>query len=49
MAKEIQRLFRETDVKEKKILVMAGHKEGIISFGKDLDEAGKIMLNYLSE
>jgi L-ribulose-5-phosphate 4-epimerase len=48
MAGEILRLFLETDVKEKKILVMAGHKEGIISFGKDLDEVGNILLKYLS-
>jgi L-ribulose-5-phosphate 4-epimerase len=47
MAREIFRLFEETNVKEKKILVMGGHKEGIISFGKDLDEAGKVLLNYL--
>jgi len=47
MAEEIFRLFRETKVKEKKILVMGGHKEGIISFGKDLNEAGNILLNYL--
>jgi L-ribulose-5-phosphate 4-epimerase len=47
MAKEIFRLFRETDVKEKKIIVMAGHEEGIISFGKNLDEAGNILLRYI--
>ncbi len=47
MAWEIFRLFRESEVEEKKILVMGGHKEGIISFGKDLDEAGKILLDYI--
>lgn len=47
MAHEITRLFRETDVREKKILVMGGHTEGIISFGRDLDEAGKILLENL--
>ena len=29
----------------KKIIVMGGHKEEIISFGKTLDEAGNILLN----
>ncbi len=48
MAKEIIRLFRETDVSEKKILVMDGHKEGIITFGKDLDEAGGYLLAYIN-
>ncbi|MBL8025126.1 MAG: class II aldolase/adducin family protein [Fibrobacteres bacterium] len=44
MAFEIARLFRETDVSGQRILVMAGHEEGIISFGKDLDEAGETLL-----
>jgi len=48
MAKEIIRLFNETDVKEKKILAMEGHKEGIISFGNTMEEAGKILLNYFN-
>ena len=47
MAKEIYRLFSETDIQEKKILVMAGHEGGIISFGKNIEEAGKILLQYV--
>jgi len=45
MANEIKRLFTESDINNKKILVMGGHKEGIISFGKDLNEAGNILLS----
>ncbi len=48
MAMEIQRLFKETDLNSKKILVMAGHEEGIISFGKDLEEAGNLILSYFN-
>jgi ribulose-5-phosphate 4-epimerase/fuculose-1-phosphate aldolase len=48
MAKEIYRLFQETNVKQEKIIVMAGHQEGIISFGFSLEEAGNILLNFLS-
>ena len=48
MAREIIRLFHETDVVEKKILVMGGHKDGIITFGKDLDEAGGYLLAYIN-
>lgn len=48
MAKEIIRLFRETDVSEKRILIMGGHQEGIITFGKDLDEAGGYLLAYIN-
>ncbi|MEL7005624.1 MAG: class II aldolase/adducin family protein [Bacteroidota bacterium] len=48
MAKEIGRLFLQTDVKEKKIVAMAGHEEGIISFGKDLNEACEVLLRYFN-
>ena len=46
MSKEIIRLFKETDVSKQKILAMAGHKEGVICFGKDLKEAYDILLKY---
>ncbi|MCB9360777.1 MAG: class II aldolase/adducin family protein [Flavobacteriales bacterium] len=49
MANEIFRLFKETKVKEEKIIVMAGHDEGIISFGTDLNEAGEVLLNFLAK
>lgn len=48
MANEVVRLFRETDVKEKKILAMGGHEEGVISFGAGLEEAGRVLLSYHS-
>jgi L-ribulose-5-phosphate 4-epimerase len=47
MALEIKRLFKTTDVLDKKILVMGGHEEGIITFGKDLEDAGALILNCL--
>ncbi len=43
MALEMERLIRETEVRSRKILVMAGHEEGIISFGKDLAEAYDVL------
>lgn len=46
MAKEIIRLCREADLLEAQILVMKGHEEGIIAFGKSLDEAGNLLLKY---
>jgi len=46
MAYEIKRLFAETGVRETKIFAMAGHEEGIIAFGKDLDDAGNVVLDY---
>ncbi|MDP4291592.1 MAG: class II aldolase/adducin family protein [Bacteroidota bacterium] len=46
MALEIKRLFHETNLIEKKILVMGDHEEGIIAFGKDLEEAGHLILAH---
>jgi L-ribulose-5-phosphate 4-epimerase len=39
MAAEMGRLFRESDVRERRILAMAGHEEGIFTFGPSLEEA----------
>lgn len=49
MAKEITRLFLETDVKQQGIIVMAGHEEGIITFGKNLDDAGAVLMKYVGQ
>lgn len=35
MAREVQRLFRETDVRRWKIFAMAGHRDGIVAFGQN--------------
>ncbi len=48
MAMEIERMFTSTAIADQKIFVMAGHEEGIVSFGKDLDEAGNILLNLFA-
>lgn len=47
MANEITRLFYETEVKTNKIIVMAGHEEGILSFGICLKEAGEIIERFV--
>ena len=46
MANEIIRLYQNTALPQQKIFAMAGHEEGIITFGNDLDNAGEILLNY---
>ncbi|BBD54964.1 class II aldolase/adducin family protein [Planktothrix agardhii] len=46
MTKEMFRLFEQENLSQQKILVMAGHEDGFLTFGKDLDEAGEILLNY---
>lgn len=47
MAREIRRLFKETNLSTHKLFVMADHEEGIVSFGKNLKEAGQILLDQL--
>jgi len=39
MAREVQRLFRETDLGPRKIFAMGGHEAGIVVFGRNFDEA----------
>jgi len=44
MADEFRRLYRDTEFREIGLAVMAGHEEGIVSFGATLEEAvGKIL------
>ena len=45
MALEIIRLLHESTVRrEEQVLVMAGHREGLIAFGEDLAGAGERLL-----
>ncbi len=40
MAAEIQRLYDSAGLDQQRVLVMAGHLDGVISYGKTVDEAG---------
>jgi hypothetical protein len=44
MAREIGRLFRESDVQERRIIAMAGHEEGLLSFAGTLHDAMTVLL-----
>ncbi len=46
MAYEIKRLLANKDNLEKGIVIMGGHREGILTFGRSLDEAGHRLLKY---
>lgn len=46
MALAIQNLLKENINRAHGIFVMGGHREGIISFGKNMDEAGNRILDY---
>jgi L-ribulose-5-phosphate 4-epimerase len=47
LAKDILRLFGESDVIEKRIIIMAGDRAGILTFGNDMDEAVNILIQYI--
>jgi ribulose-5-phosphate 4-epimerase/fuculose-1-phosphate aldolase len=49
MAYEIIRLFDVGDVQTRKIFVMAGHKGGIVSFGKDFEDAFTVLMREVRE
>jgi L-ribulose-5-phosphate 4-epimerase len=46
MANEINRLLETSNLKEIKILAMAGHEDGVIAFGEDLTEAAITFLRH---
>ena len=48
MANEVERLFNDTDVRDKRIFSMGGHLDGIVSFGTTAQEAGEVLLNALA-
>ncbi|MFN3983292.1 MAG: class II aldolase/adducin family protein [Caldilinea sp.] len=47
MAAEVQRLYAESDLPQKHIFGMAGHEDGIVTYGHTAEEAGFTMLTYL--
>ncbi|MCE2504330.1 MAG: class II aldolase/adducin family protein [Chlorobi bacterium] len=48
MAREIERLWNKTNLPKERIVAMEGHEEGIIAFGNDLDEAGRVLDEWRS-
>jgi ribulose-5-phosphate 4-epimerase/fuculose-1-phosphate aldolase len=48
MAKEVERLFNETDVREQGIFAMAGHQDGVVAFGSTPEAAGVALIKTLA-
>lgn len=44
MAREFVRLYRETEFAETGVAAMAGHDDGIVAFGRDIEEATERVL-----
>jgi ribulose-5-phosphate 4-epimerase/fuculose-1-phosphate aldolase len=49
MAYEIMRLFKVSDVRNREIFVMAGHEGGIVTFGKNLEDAFDVVMRERRE
>lgn len=49
MAKEVIKLYSQTDLKNHGVLVMAGHEEGIVSFGPNVASAAKLLLHWAEQ
>ena len=49
MAYEIMRLFKVSDVRSRKIFVMAGHAGGIVTFGENLEDAFDVVMRERRE
>lgn len=47
MVQEVYRLFAETDVASRKLFVMAGHQDGVMAFGRSLEEAMESLTSKL--
>jgi ribulose-5-phosphate 4-epimerase/fuculose-1-phosphate aldolase len=48
MALEVRRLMRETSLRDRPVLAMGGHEDGVIAFGRTADEAGAALLQALA-
>ena len=46
MAAETQRLFQESPLLQQRIFVMAGHEDGVVTFGDSLQTAYRVLLNW---
>jgi ribulose-5-phosphate 4-epimerase/fuculose-1-phosphate aldolase len=44
MVAEVERLFRETRVRESRLFVMGGHEDGVVSFGSTAEQAGTALI-----
>lgn len=48
MAQEVARLWRSSSLPEGRVFIMRGHEDGVVSFGKNVDEAGGALIAVLA-
>ena len=49
MANEIERLLTSGDIRQKRIIVMGGHEDGVITFAENAEQAGQALVYYFSQ
>ena len=49
MAIAIQHILDDVHTKQLKLIVMGGHEEGILTFGRNLQEAGEVLLFWFNQ
>ncbi len=49
LADEIVRLYKETDLRERRVLSMGGHEDGIVAFGTTCEAASTALLDTLKQ
>lgn len=48
MAFEMMRLYRDSTMADSQIVAMLGHEDGVIAFGRNIDDAGAVLVRYLA-
>lgn len=48
MAREMRRLYTGSGLGEQQILVMTGHEDGVVAFGRTFDEAGAVLVKWVA-
>ena len=48
MAREVGRLAREAALVERGILAMGGHEDGVVAFGRSVEEAGGVLVRWVA-
>ena len=49
MAYEMRRLLNHADLMQTRILIMAGHEEGVLVFGPTLEAAAQVLYQHIDD
>lgn len=48
MALEVRRLYRLGDLRDRRLMVMGGHEDGVLAFGRSPEDAGCVLIGWLA-